>query len=153
MNKFTYTISSCDKTSSATDADNCNIYLSCFPTKYRLFICKVQSFVINQGSIDNAFSALHQIQLVSNNFIRKSASGTGNRSFNVLAFADLITGLNNNVGNTFIINNHNGSVIDFQLLDETFISINAEINQNGADTNWSLTIEITGIKDEDLDDC
>jgi hypothetical protein len=153
MNKFTYTISSIDKNSPASDADDCNIFLSYLPTKYRLFVCKVQSFVINQGTIDGAFLDLHQIQLVSNNFVRKAAAGTGNRSLNVLAFADLLSGLNNSVGNTFIINNLNGNVINFQLLDETFSSINAAINQNGTDTNWSLTIELTGIKEDDFDDC
>ncbi len=63
-----------------------------------------------------------QTFLVSNKFVVMGGGITGNQSFNVLAVADLTTGLNNNVGTCFIIGNMNSQTIDFRLLDGEFTS-------------------------------
>lgn len=158
MSKFTYTISSRDDTSSlptsAVMAYNCNILITNFPQKYRYYHCNVKSFVINQGSLDTAWKGLHFIQLISPNFVKIGSALSGNRGYNVLANVNLDSGINNNVGISFIVDNLNRKLINFQLVDERFFNLNGvECNQNTAYTAWSLTLELTGIEDDELEEC
>ena len=143
MNKsITYIISSRDGINSIASPHNFNIILTGLPNNLR-FKCKVKSFYLNQDSIDNVFVVLHQLILTSNNLINSGCIQSGNRSSNIIAFCDLITGLNNNVNNEFIIDNFNGRNINFTLCDETLTPIDvAVINQNAVSTSWLLILEL-----------
>lgn len=141
--KFTYIISSRDGINSNASAQNFNIVLNRLPNKLR-FSCKVNSFSINQGSIDGTLADLHHIILTSNSFINSNCIQSGNRSSNIIAICDLITGSNNTVGNEFIIDNFNGRVINFTSCDETLTPLDiAVVNQNGVNTTWLLILELT----------
>jgi hypothetical protein len=141
-NSLTYIISSRDGVNSLASAHNFSIVLNRLPNNLR-FKCKVKSFYLNQGSIDNVFAGLHQIILTSNNLVNSGCIQSGNRSSNIIAFCDLETGSNNNVDNEFIIDNFNGRIINFTLCDETLTPIDiAIINQNAVNTSWLLMLEL-----------
>jgi hypothetical protein len=99
--------------------------------------------------LDAAFKPLSYIYLVADNFISQNQLITGNRTANVLAVCNTSNdGQITNVNNTFIIRNINGSVVNFQLLDDGFNHLSGlnAINQNGVDTSWTLILEFEGIK-------
>jgi hypothetical protein len=148
MDKFTYIISSRDDVNGDIDhADNCFIKINSLPQEYNYFKVKVNTFMINVGSLDTAFTPLSYIHLVADNFISQNQLITGNRTANVLALVNTLNdGQITNVNNTFVVRNMNGAVINFQLLDDGFNSINGNINQNGVDTAWTLILEFEGIK-------
>ena len=143
----TYTIASTSGNGLAS-SPNFTIYLSNFPTTHSHFHCRVKSFCINYGSIDETARTETNLLLVSNKFVDMGGGITGNQSFNVLAVADLTTGLNNNVGTCFIIGNMNSKTIDFRLLDGEFTSAESICS---ASTNWILTLELTGLDNFNLE--
>ena len=141
-NSLTYIISSRDGVNSLASAHNFSIVLNRLPNNLR-FKCKVKSFYLNSGSIDNVFAGLHQIILTSNNLVNSGLIQSGNRSSNIIAFCDLETDSNNNVDNEFIIDNFNGRIINFTLCDETLTPIDITvINQNTVNTSWLLMLEL-----------
>ena len=150
MDKFTYIISSVDDVNGNVDhADNCFIKINSLPQEYNYFKVKVNTFIINSGSLDATFKPLSYIYLVADNFISQNQLITGNRTANVLAVCNTSNdGQITNVNNTFIIRNMNGSVVNFQLLDDGFNHLSGlgAINHNGVDTSWTLILEFEGIK-------
>jgi len=61
---------------------------------------------------------------------------------------ELVTGLNNNVGIKFMVDNLNGKLITFNLLDERFAAIDiSKINQSTVTTTWTLVLELTPLDD------
>ena len=147
MDKFTYIISSLDDVNGHTDRDdNCNIRINSLPTQYNSFKVKVCSFIINTGSLDNTFKASSYIHLVADNFVSQNQLISGNRIPNVLAFVNASgDGQITNVNNTFILKNINGYVVNFRLLDDEFNGVNTSINENGANTAWTLILEFEGL--------
>ena len=150
MDKFTYIISSRDDVDRNVDhADNCFIKINSLPQEYNYFKVKVNTFIINSGSLTNAFSTSSYIYLVADNFISQNQLITGNRVPNVLAVCNTsVDGQITNINNTFMVRNINGSVVNFRLQDDGFNNLNGlgAINQNGVDTSWTLILEFEGIE-------
>jgi hypothetical protein len=148
MNKFTYIISSLDDVNgNKYNASNCFLRINSLPQEYNYFKVKVNTFIINLGSLDTTFTASSYITLVANNFISSNQLTTGNRVPNVLAVVNANNdGQITNINNSFVVRNMNGSVINFQLLDGEFTSLTGSINQNGLDTSWTLILEFEGIQ-------
>jgi hypothetical protein len=150
MDKFTYIISSVDDVNGNVDhADNCFIKINSLPQEYNYFKVKVNTFIINSGSLDATFRASSYIYLVADNFISQNQLITANRVPNVLAVCNTsVDGQITNIDNTFTVRNINGSVVNFQLLDDGFNHLSGlgAINQNGVDTSWTLILEFEGIK-------
>jgi hypothetical protein len=147
MNKFTYIISSLDAVNgNKYNASNCFLRINSLPLEYNYFKVKVNTFIINAGSLDNTFKDSSYITLVANNFISSNQLTTGNRVPNVLAVVNTNDGQITNIDNSFVVRNMNGSVINFQLLDDEFTSLDGAINQNGIDTAWTLILEFEGIQ-------
>lgn len=155
MNIFTCTISSADNLGSNTTtnnflANNCVVVNTRIPmvSSSRLFQCRVKSFIINPASFTTGTTAGRYVNLVSQNFTNEGISITGNRTNQIIATCELNTGMNNNVCNTFIVENTNGKVITFILQDEFGFSIPySRLNQNTFNTTWLLTLELTPIED------
>jgi hypothetical protein len=149
MNKFTYIISSLDDVSGNNDrANNCNIRINSLPQEYNYFKVKVNTFMINVGSLDAAYKNEVYLYLVANNFISSNQLITGNRVANVLGVVNTTnSGQITNIDNSFVVRNMNGSVINFQLLDEGFEEVAVgNFNQNGLVTSWTLILEFEGIQ-------
>ena len=149
MNSFTYTISSSDNYVSgaivANNAISVNVLFT-IPSKSRFFKCRVKNFIINPASFTTGATAGRFVNLVSPNFANDGLYNSGNRNNQLIAFCDLNSGINNNVDNTFYIENPNGRLITFYLQDERFNS--STINQNTLYTIWLLTLEFTPIDEE-----
>ena len=149
MNKFTYIISSLDDVSGNADiANNCNIRINSLPLEYNYFKVKVNTFMINVGSLDATYKDEVYLYLVANNFISSNQLITGNRVANVLGVVNTTnSGQITNINNSFVVRNMNGSVINFQLLDEGFEEVAVgNFNQNGLITSWTLILEFEGIQ-------
>jgi len=87
MDKFTYIISSVHNSNGLLNqANNCNIRINSLPSQYNLFKVKVCSFIINPGSLLNAFKLNNYIYLVADNFVSQNQLITGNRIPNVWQF-------------------------------------------------------------------
>jgi hypothetical protein len=149
MDKFTYIISSRDDVNgNVNDANNCFIKINSLPQEYNYFKVKVNTFIINVGSLESTFASTSYIHLVADNFISQHQLTSGNRTANVLAVVNTSdNGQITNINNTFIVRNMNGSVINFQLLDDAFDRVaDANINENLSVTCWTLILEFEGIK-------
>lgn len=155
MNSFSCTISSADNlgNNSATNnfiANNCvvvNTRIS-IESKNRLFKCCVKSFIINPASFTTGTTEGRFVNLVSSNFASGGSFITGNRNNQIIATCELNTGMNNNVNNTFDIENTNSRVITFILQDEFGFNLPySRLNQNTFNTTWLLTLELTPIDD------
>ncbi len=152
-NSFTYVINSRDGLNSTSSAQDLNIILNSLPNDTK-FLCEVKSFSLNVGSMTANIKSRHsQLFLCSNNFVTSNETMSGNKGANVIAFCDTTTGLNNNVGIKFIINNFNGRMINFTLYDTRFITVdNAELNQTVntvvINTAWTLILQLTPIDND-----
>jgi hypothetical protein len=148
MNSFTYTISSTDNILGLSQANNVKIKVDNFPTQYKYFKCKVINFIINYGSFNNAWRPGSYVMLLCDNLGMQNIS-SNNRTAQVIAYTNLIDGVMTNNNGSFIINNLNGSTLSFSLVLQSFLYANTAtiMNQNGVDTNWTLTLEITPIDD------
>jgi len=149
MNKFTYIISSLDDVSGNNDrANNCNIRINSLPLEYNYFKVRVNTFMINVGSLETAYKDKVFLYLVANNFISSHQLITGNRVPNVLAVVNTTNdGQITNIDNSFVVRNMNGSVINFQLLDDGFDEVAVgDFNQNNLITTWTLILEFEGLQ-------
>lgn len=146
---FTYIISSRDGINSNAAANSFSIMLNGLPSHVNKFACEVKSFAIPIGTLTFTPSTLHILMLtVNNNFINSNEVVSGNRTPNIVAMCDLVTGFNDNVGIKFIVDNFNGKLITFNLVDERFTAIDvASLNQNGVNTAWTLVLELTPLED------
>ena len=146
---FMYVISSRDGINSSATAHDLIISLNGLPTRYRKYKCQVKGFSLNVKSITTAFKDIQsQIFLSSNNFISGGLENSNSDIPNIIAYCDTISGINNHVNIEFIINNNNGSLVRFTLLDTIFSGVaGTDINQGGINTAWTLILKLTGIKD------
>ena len=85
--------------------------------------------------------------LVSDNLISGDRPTTANRGVDIIANMTGVTGLNNNIGNEFIIANPNGKTLSFQLVDHTFTYTAGNINVT-ENIVWILTLLVTPIEDK-----
>ena len=147
MSSFTYVISSRDDLSNPNTASNCNITLGGLPERTRYFRCRVLNFAINTISLLTTYMTpgdSHYFQLVSDNFIIGGVR-SGNKSLNVITTYS--TDFYARGGEVFNIANFNGKVINFRLLNEFDVQMDAVINNNTINTVWHLTLELTPIDD------
>ncbi len=144
-----YVISSRDGFNSSATAHDLSISLNGMPTKYRKYKCEVKNFSLNVKSMTTAFKDIQsQVFLSSNNFISSGLENSNSDIPNIIAYCDTITGTNNDVNIEFIINNKNGNIVRFTLLDTIFANVaGTEINQGGINTAWTLILKLTGIKE------
>ena len=145
MSSFTYVISSRDDLSNPNTAANCNITLGGLPERTRYFRCRVLNFAINTISLLPTYMTpgdSHYFQLVSDNFII-GGGRSGNKSLNLITTYS--TDFSPRGGEVFNIANFNGKVINFRLLNEFDVLMDAVINNNGENTVWHLTLELTPI--------
>ena len=134
---------------SYTTANDLTILLNGMPTKYRHFKCEVKSFVLNVKSMTATFTNIQsQVFLSSDNFISSGVEKSNSTLPNIVAYCDTVTGTNNDVDITFIIQNKNGNMVKFSLLDTRLLAVpSTDINQGGIYTSWTLILKLTGIKD------
>lgn len=146
---FIYVISSRDGINSSATANDLTIQLNGMPTRHRKYKCEVKSFALNVKSVATTFKDIQsQIFLSSNNFISSGLENSNSDIPNIIAYCDTITGTNNDVDIDFIINNNNGSLVRFTLLDTIFSGVaSTDINQGGINTAWTLILKLTGIKE------
>lgn len=153
MNSFSYTISSADNFEGGTSnvanhAVVVNVNIS-IEAAHRFFKCRVKNFVINPASFTAGTTAGRFINLVSPNFATSNSYISGNKINQLIAICDLGSGINNNVDNTFYIDNPNGKYLTFYLQDEFFNNIPyGRLNQNTFNTTWYLTLELTPLDEE-----
>ncbi len=146
-NSFTYTITSRESTLGANQANNVKINVSGFPTQYKYFKCKVLNFNYNFMTLTDVWRNTKLFYLVSDNLVAGDRPTSSNKGFDIIANMTGLGGLNNNVGNEFIIANPNEKTLNFQLVDQTFANIVGNINMNGEGTVWILSLLITPIED------
>ena len=147
MSSFTYVISSRDDLSNPYMSANCNITLGGLPERTRYFRCRVLNFSINTMSLLLTYMTpgdSHYFQLVSDNFII-GGGRSGNQSLNIITTYS--TDFQPRGGEVFKIANFNGKVINFKLLNEYDQLMDNIINNNGINTVWHLTLELTPIDD------
>lgn len=147
MNSFTFNIHSYDNTLGVNSANNVKIIPSGFPTQYKYFKCKVLDFNFNFQTLTDVWRATKLFYLVSDNLISGDRPTTNNRGVDILANMTGLGGLNNNIGNEFIIANPNGKTLNFQLVDHTFTNTAGNINVI-ENTVWILTLLVTPIEDK-----
>lgn len=146
MKPFTFNINSYDNMLGQNSAHNVKIIASGFPTRYRYFKCKVLNFNYNFQTLSDPWRATKLIYLISDNLISGDRPNTNNRGSDIIANMTGLGGLNNNIGNEFIIANPNSQTLNFQLVDHTFSDISARIN-NSENTVWVLTLLCTPIEE------
>ena len=115
--------------------------------KYLLFLMidhVIKLFILNIASVSVAIKISNsQIYSGSNAFINYNELMSGNRMLNVVAVCDTVTGLNNVVNISFVIDNFNGKLIDFTLYDTQLVVVNvADCNLN-VNTAWTLILELS----------
>ena len=142
--KITYIISSRDGINSVVIANNLTLVLNSLPTQHRKYLCFVKLFILNIASVSVAIKISNsQIYSGSNAFINYNELMSGNRMLNVVAVCDTVTGLNNVVNISFVIDNFNGKLIDFTLYDTQLVVVNvADCNLN-VNTAWTLILELS----------
>jgi hypothetical protein len=145
MKSFTFNIHSYDNILGVDSANNVKIVPFGFPTQYRYFKCKVLNFNYNFYTLTDVWRTTKLFYIVSDNFMVGDKPKTGNRSNDILAHMTGLGGLNNNLGNEFIIENPNGKTINFELVDHTFTNLAGNINVT-ENTVWILQLLITPIE-------
>ena len=153
---FSYIISSRDGISSGATANSFNVILNGLPSHIRRFACEVKSFAIpidTMQYVDASGNSLgiplpaHILMLTATNLISSNEIVSGNRSSNIVAMCELVTGYNNNVGIKFIIDNFNGKLVTFNLLDERFVAVDVSTLNHFNNTAWTLVLELTPLED------
>lgn len=145
MNSFTFNIHSYDNTLGINSANNVKIVPTGFPIQYKRFKCKVLGFNYNFYTLTDVWRTTKLFYLVSNNLIAGDRPTTNNSSSDILAHMTGLGGLNNNLGNEFIIDNPNNKIINFELVDHTFTNLAGNINVT-ENTVWILQLLITPIE-------
>lgn len=149
MSSFQYIIHSRDNiTNSTTQCHSSDFILNGLPPNKK-FLCEVKSFLFNVKSLLNTFSANQSyVHLVSPSFIKSNQTLSANRSLSVIAYVDTISGVNNNVNLKFIVDNFNGKMFHFDLLDTRFINLDiSQLNSNSINSAWTLILELTPIEE------
>lgn len=150
MNSFSYTVTSLSNIVNGVNVDDqanvVNIRFA-LPSKYRFFKCKIKSFVINTISITGNVDFLY---LTSQNFASDGLYNSSNTGTQYIAICEGTTGMNNNVDNTFYVENPNGKLVTFTLVDDLAIPIPTNRINNTRDTIWKLTMEFTPLEDQQL---
>ena len=147
MSSFTYVISSFDDLGNQARASNCYITLGGLPPGVRYFRCRVLNFVINTCSIISLWMGgndSHYLQLVCDNLILNGGR-SGNKQLNVITTYSTDNLMR--TGEVFNIQNFNGKVLNFRLLDEFENLATNVLNENSINTVWTLTLELTPIDD------
>ena len=145
MSSFTYIISSADDLTNPSRAWNSYITLGGLPEGVRYFRCRVLNFAVNPCSFDAVYNAdTHIFHLASPNFMLDGAR-SGNKQFNIISTVTNKQPIMQQHGAVFKIANFNGKTINFQFLNEYEISSGLLLNQNGNNTIWVLTLELTPI--------
>ena len=144
---FTYVISSADDSTNNARAWNCYINLGGLPEGIRYFRCRVLNFVVNPCSFDTVYNAdTHILHLTSDNFILDGGR-SGNKRLNIIATITNKQAIIQQHGEVFKIANFNGKTINFQFVNEYEVTTPLLLNQNGNNTIWVLTRELTPIDD------
>ena len=142
---FTYVISSADDLANPAKAWNCYVNLGGLPAGVRYFRCRVLNFAVNPCSFDTVYNAdTHVLHLTSNDFILDGGR-SGNKSLNIIATVTNNQPIMTQHGSVFKIANFNGKSINFQFTNEYETSMALLLNENGNDTIWTLTLELTPI--------
>ena len=145
MSSFTYVISSRDDLSDNTRSSSCYITLGGLSEKTRYFRCRVLHFAINTCSLNTGYMAVGSsriINLICDNLVL-SGGRAGNRDLNIISTYSLDCPMR--TGSVFNIQNFNGKTLNFRLVSEAEAPITPVINQNGINTTWYLTLELTPI--------
>lgn len=139
---FTVIIRSSDKIS-GTNTNDCTIKLYCPPQPIKLK-CKVISFFLNSDP-DYRYGTNTICELYVNYGLDiNNGNDTKNTSLRSLAFIDLISNSSSVSQMTFILDNFNNRVVNFQLRNSTntllkhITGINTESDYSG---NWVLILE------------
>ena len=134
MSSFTYVVSSRDDLTDNTCSSNCFITLGGLPEGVRHFRCRVSNFAINTHSLTNEYTAggsSRIINLICDNFIL-SCFRAGNKDLNIISTYSLDCPMRTR--SVFNIQNFNGKMLNFRLVNEAEVLITPAINQNTFNT-------------------